>query len=131
MDLAPSTLINHLRKRQFEYSNSLTRPELLPVAVFYGKTQLENEQTPPDRRPGGPQLPLPPRAGGRGGRPYNVVRQGGSDVGSRRCGGCCCNTAPYVHRHVGGVNHPFCTKSCTRSARKLSQCPYRCQVKSA
>ena len=63
-------------------------------------------------------------------RRYNVVRQGGSDVGSRRCG-CCCNTAPYVHRHVGGVNHPFCTKSCTRSARKLSQCPYRCQVKSA
>ena len=38
-----------------EYSNSLTRPELLPVAVFYGKTQLENVQTPPDRRPGGPQ----------------------------------------------------------------------------
>ena len=60
MDLEPSTLINHSRERQFEYSNSLTRPELLPVAVFYGKTQLENEQTPPDRRPGGPQLPLPP-----------------------------------------------------------------------
>ena len=66
MDLEPSTLINHSRERQFEYSNSLTRPELLPVAVFYGKTQLENEQTPPDRRPGGPQLPLPPprRVGG-------------------------------------------------------------------
>ena len=41
-----------------EYSNSLTRPELLPVAVFYGKTQLENVQTPPDRRPGGPQRRL-------------------------------------------------------------------------
>ena len=38
-----------------DYYNSLTRPELLPVAVFYGKTQLENVQTPPDRRPGGPQ----------------------------------------------------------------------------
>ena len=53
MDLAPSTLINHSRKRQFEYSNSLTRPELLPVAVFYGKTQLENEQTPPIEDPAG------------------------------------------------------------------------------
>ena len=48
-------LIKAERLCKNEYSNSLTRPELLPVAVFYGKTQLENVQTPPDRRPGGPQ----------------------------------------------------------------------------
>ena len=44
----------------------------MPVAVFYGKTQLENVQTPPDRRPdgggrrrggGAPIQPAPPCGG--------------------------------------------------------------------
>ena len=95
------------------------------------KPNWKTNKHPPIEDPAGHNCRCRRRRAAAAARPYNVVRQGGSDVGSRRCGCCFCNTAPYVHRHVGGVNHPFCTKSCTRSARKLSQCPYRCQVKSA